>query len=193
MRERQAAQLAAALILRAGRAVGVRKLMKLMYLAETEAMKRSGFPIAFDDIYAMRQGMVLSRTLDLMKHKAGTVTNGEWNRHIARPSYRGVDVQRGITEASLDGLSSNDIEVIDSVWNAHGSKNVDELVHVVHHGLGEWIEHWGDRSRKSGAVKVSYAKLYESVVGMSKVDAADVAEEVAYFKAMGDSGERATI
>ena len=193
MRERQAAQMAAAFILRAGRAVGVVRLMKLVYLAEREAMKRSVFPIAFDDIYAMREGMALSRTFDLMTRKSGTTTNGEWNQHIAPPSSQGISVRRGVTEKSLDGLSRNDIEVIDWVWGNYGEKSRDELVHEVHHRLDEWVEHWENWTRKSSAVKIPYATLYETVVGMSASDAADVAEEITYFQAMGDSGMRETI
>ena len=188
MRERQAAQLAAAFILRARRPVGVVRLVKLMYLAEREAMRRSVFPIVFDDIYAMRMGMALSRSFDLMKREPGTPTNGEWERHIAPPSHRGIDVCRGVTDRSLDSLSPDDIKVIDYVWEHHGSKSYDELVHEVHHGFPEWTQHWEADDRRTSAVKVPYEQLYETLCGMNKADADDAASEVAYFQSMDESG-----
>ena len=187
MRERQAAQLAAAFVLRARRPVGVVKLVKLMYLVEREAMRRSVFPIVFDDIYAMRMGMALSRTFNLMKRKAGTPTNGEWERHIAPPSHRGIDVRRGVTDRSLDSLSPDDIEVIDYVWEHYGNKSRDELVHGVHHGFAEWIQHWEAQDRRTSAVKIPYEQLYETLCGMNTIDAADAASEVAYFQSMDES------
>ena len=91
MRERLAAQVAAALILRAGRAVGALRLMKLMYLVEREAMKRHVRPIVFDDIFAMPNGMALSRTYDLM---------------IQEPVRRQMASGHGTSSARLTGSSS---------------------------------------------------------------------------------------
>lgn len=185
MRERQAAQMAAAFILQAGRAVGKLRLVKLMYLAERESMRRSVFPIAFDDIYAMRWGMALSRTFDLMIGKEGTPTDGEWDRHIVRTN-RGLDVRRGVSARTLGGLSRDDIEVIDTVWAEYGKLSSDALIHEVHHGLAEWHDHWSPRSRKREAIRVPYETLYRTAFGMDDADAAEAAEEVAYFQAMGD-------
>ena len=59
MRKRQAAQLATAFILKAGKPVGVVRLMKLMYLAEREAIRRAGLPMVFDEVCdAGRHGAV---------------------------------------------------------------------------------------------------------------------------------------
>ena len=183
MRERQAAQVAAALILRAGRAVGKFRLMKLMYLVEREAIKRHGFPVVFDDIYAMQNGMALSRTYDLMIQKPGTPTNGEWARYIERSSS-GLITRRHVSTESLDDLTPNDVAVVDDVWRAHGRTSKDELIHTVHHQLDEWTTHWHDANRKKGAVLVPYAKVYQVLLGLNDEEAADAANEVAYFRAV---------
>lgn len=193
MRELQAAQVAAAFILRAGRPVGALKLTKLMYLAEREAIQRFVYPIVCDDIYAMQRGMALSRTFDLMKRKPGTQTNGEWARLIGAPSRQGLGVRRGVTEDSLDGLSANDIDVIDNVWRTHGEKNNDELVHEVHHGLEEWTTHWYDENRRSSAVPVPYESLFRLLRGLPEDQAAEVAAEVTYIQSLADLGERREI
>ena len=165
MQERQAAQLSAAFILKAGRAVGLVRLLKLVYLAEREAMRRSGFPMVMDEIYAMQAGMVLSRTFDLMKGKAGTPTTGEWAEYIARPSSRGVNVRKGVRWGLLDAMGPDDFDIVEEVWARHGSKTKDELVHEVHHKLEEWVEFWGNPARRSGAVRVPYDRLFAIIHG----------------------------
>ena len=187
MDERKASHLAAAFILRTGRPVGILKLMKLMYLADREAMQRFVFPITFDGIYAMQQGMMLSRTYDLMIRKLGTKTNGEWDQLIAPPRpYQSVDVRPKVREDDLDSLSRNDLEVIEHVWGTYGQMSQDELVHDVHHHLDEWIAHWNDESRKSSAVPVSYAILCETLGELSKDDALEAAEEITYFQRVSE-------
>ena len=188
MRERQAAQLAAAFILRAGRPLGALKLMKLMYLAEREAMSRFVFPIVFDDIFALQRGMALSRTFKLLQREPGTPTNGEWDLFIGPTSHRGIPVRHPTNHDSLDSLSRNDIEVIDYVWGTYGKRSQDALIHEVHHALPEWVDSWEDPSRKSSAVPMSYERLFQTLRGMNAADAVDAAAEVAYFKAMGQSG-----
>ncbi|MCY4214238.1 MAG: Panacea domain-containing protein [Gammaproteobacteria bacterium] len=193
MRELQAAQVAAAFILRAGRPVGILKLTKLMYLAEREAVQRFVYPIVCDDIYAMQRGMALSRTFDLMKQKVGTRTNGEWARYIEARPHQGIGVRRGVTEDSLDGLSADDIDVIDSVWRTYGGKSNDELIHEVHHGLEEWTAHWHDENRRSSAVPVSYESLFQLLCDMPEDQASEMAAEVAYFQSLADLGEEREI
>ena len=188
MREKQAAQMAAAFIIRAGRPLGKIRLLKLMYLAERESMVRPGFPIVCDNIYAMREGMGLSRTYDLMIGKEGTPTDGEWTKHIARTSL-GLNVCQGVNDEALDGLSQNDIEVVDKVWAQYGHLDRDALVHEVHQ-LKEWKEHWEDPARRRQSVQVPYETLYRTVVGLDATDAVDAAGEVAYFQAMGDAKQR---
>lgn len=192
MRERLAAQVAAALILRAGRAVGKFRLMKLMYLVEREAMRRHVFPIVFDDIYAMQNGMALSRTYDLISQKPGTPTNGEWATYIERSS-RGIIVRRHVSHESLDDLTPNDVSVIDDVWRTHGCKSQDELIHEVHHALAEWTAHWNDADRRRGAVLVPYTEMYRVLLGLDDEEAADAANEVAYFRTVGEPAKSAAL
>ena len=188
MREKQAAQVAAALILREGRPIGALKLTKLMYMVERESIQQSAFPIIFDDIFAMQRGMALSRTYNLMIQKSGTPTTGEWNQHIVR-TPRGLHVQRGVSEKRLGGLSRKDVSIIDQVWQRYGYMSLDKLVLEIHHKLDEWLEYWEDDGRRRSAIKLPYAHLVERLRGLSSADAVYVAQEIDYFQAISDSGE----
>ncbi len=160
MSERLATQMAVAFIAKANRPVGRLRLLKLMYLAEREAMRRFLRPIIGDRILAMREGMALSDTARLARGKGEA--DGEWNRHIVR-NAQGLGIRKGMSGRPLDCLGSDDLEVIQSVWHRYGDKSQDELVHGVHHKLPEWIEHRYDDDRGPQAVPVSYETLYRTI------------------------------
>lgn len=189
VRERQSAQLAAAFVLKAGRPLGLVKLMKLMYLAERESVKRFVFPIVFDDIHAMEAGMVLSLTLDLMEGKPGAPTTGEWEEFVAPPVRRRINVRRSVGWSSLDGLSPSDLQIVDDVWTTHGAKSRDELVHDVHHKLGEWTTPWHHPGRRRRSVLVPYNELLKEIRGDAGSDADDLAAAVKHFRTARNSME----
>lgn len=173
--ERLATQMAVAFIAKANRPVGWLKLVKLMYLAEREAMRRFLLPIIGDDIFAMRHGMASSNTARLAQGKGEAY--GEWSQHIVRTA-QGLGIRKGVSTESLDCLSEDDLGVIQSVWDDYGDKNQDELVHVVHHRLPEWIEHWGNvADRKTHAVPVPHETLYRTFSKVTEADARYLAEE----------------
>lgn len=176
MSERLATQMAVAFIAKANRPVGRLKLVKLMYLAEREAMRRFLLPIIGDQIFAMRQGMVVSITARLVRGEGEDY--GEWNQHIVGTA-RGLGIRKGVSVEQLDCLSEDDLGVIQSVWDRYGSKSQDELVHVVHHRLLEWIEHWDNvADRKTHAVPVPYETLYMTICeGLNEADARYLAED----------------
>ncbi len=175
MRERLAAQMAVALIAKANRPIGRLKLLKLMYLAEREAMRRFLLPIIGDDIFAMRQGMALSKAARLARGK-GEV-DGDWNQHIARTA-QGLGIRKGVAPRSLDRLSEDDLGVIHKVWKSYGRMTQDELVHAVHHQLPEYKQHWDDDAHRTPAVPVPYEALYRTVCkGVTKADARYLAED----------------
>ena len=171
--ERLAAHVAVAFIAKAKRPIGKLKLGKLLYLAEREAMRRFLLPIIGDDVFAMREGMALSKTVDLVS--GNSEADGEWNKRIVRTA-QGLGVRKGVSLASLD-LSEDDLDVIESVWERYGHKSKDELVNTIHHELPEWIEHWNDTDHKSHAVPVPYETLYRMVCGVNDGDARYLAED----------------
>ena len=176
MRERQAAQMAVAFMHRADTAIGKLRLVKLMYLAEREAMRRFLLPIVEDDICAMQRGMGLSETWRLARGRGSAKSTGEWDRHIVQTAH-GLNIRKGVSGRPPDGLSDDDLHVIQQVWDDYGAMNQDELVHDVHHKLPEWIEHWNAEGRKSLSVNVPYSKLYQSICGTDETEAHYLVEE----------------
>ena len=175
MNERLATQMAVAFITKANGPVGRLRLIKLMYLAEREAMRRFLLPIIGDQIFAMRHGMALSNTARLARGKGEA--DGEWNQHIVRTT-QGLGTRRGVSAGSLGDPSKDDLGVIQRVWERYGDKSQDELVHDVHHKLPEWIDHWDNDDRKTHAVPVTYETLYRTICeGVNEADARYLAED----------------
>lgn len=170
MRERQAAQMAVAFIRRAGGTIGKLRLVKLMYLAEREAMLRFLLPIVEDDVCAMQRGMGLSATWRFAGGGDSPTPTGDWGSHVVQTA-RGLSVRKGVSVHSLDGLSDEDLRVIQQVWDDYGAMGQDELVHEVHHKLPEWIKHWHAEARRNGSVAVPYSDLYQTICGVDETEA----------------------
>ena len=161
---------------KANRAIGQLRLAKLMYLAEREAIRRFLLPIVEDETHAREKGMVLSRTWDLAQGRHSAQSTGDWDAHIVQTAH-GLNVRKGVSVGSLDSLSDDDLEVIQRVWDDYGTMKQDDLVHEVHHKLPEWTDHWNTPDRKRGSVRVSYAKLYQTICGVDETEARFLTEE----------------
>ena len=80
--ERRVAQMAAYLLDHARTRMKYLKLMKLLYLADRESMKRHGHPISGDRYVSMDHGPVLSNTLNLINGAVKFQEHG-WDYWIA--------------------------------------------------------------------------------------------------------------
>ncbi|MCY4011987.1 MAG: DUF433 domain-containing protein [Gammaproteobacteria bacterium] len=176
MRERQAAQMAVAFIRKANAPIGKLRLVKLMYLAEREAMLRYLLPIVEDDVCAMQRGMALSATWRLARGARSPMPTGDWGGHIVQTD-RGLSVRKGVSVQSLDGLSDDDLHVIQQVWDDYGAMSQDELVHDVHHKLPEWDVYWNAKGRRSGSVTIPYSDLYQTICGVDEAEARFLTEQ----------------
>src|SRR3989304_7235844 len=83
--EAKATQAAAMLLKMRGGTMSYMKLLKLLYLADREALLRWGRPISTDVYVSMDHGPVLSKTLDMINE--GPDTGGRiWAEYISSSS-----------------------------------------------------------------------------------------------------------
>ncbi|SFL76329.1 Panacea domain-containing protein [Rugamonas rubra] len=134
-KERKAAQMAAALLSKAGGSLNVLKLTKLLYLVEREAMKLHGFQISDDNMVSMPKGPVLSQTLDLTN---GARESPAWEHFVEDRESHEVRLKRAVSRADLSGISDAELEVLDAVWREFGNKDQWQLVEFTHDQCGEW-------------------------------------------------------
>lgn len=144
--EKRAAQTAAFFIHHAGGTIEILKLMKLMYLAEREALARYGESITGDVLVSMKHGPVLSKTLD---HINGFIDSedGGWESWISARAGHQLGLQPAHDPVDeLTQLSDADTEILDFIWDKFGKYSKYKLRDITHKICPEW-EDPGDTSQ----------------------------------------------
>lgn len=153
--ERKAAHAAAYFLHKAGGALPVLKLVKLLYLAERTSLKRYGETITGDQFVSMPHGPVLSMTYD---HVNGNLPSkdGGWQTWISDRA----DHMVGLRDASmvrspeddLVALSDTDLECLQNVWDEFGHWDKYKLRDYTH---SEACPEWEDPMGTSRPIPVS--------------------------------------
>ena len=144
------------------------KLIKLLYLADREALLRWGRPISTDRYVSMDRGPVLSRLLDLATDGDDPGAPSIWASSIRAPGNYEVELK---AEAGDDELSEAEIHLLDAIFAEHGRKNRWELVKLTY-ALPEWIDPRG------GAIAITYRDILKAG-GKSELEIAAIEEELA--------------
>lgn len=139
---RKAAQTVAYLAIKnRRRPLNILKAVKLVYLADRESVRLSGFPIQDEPHYSMPHGPVNSTTY---RHIRGEVPPDEvngWNDFLTdRNNHKVGLANQDIDPHDLDELSDADIAVLDVVWSRFGHMDEWQLVEWTHdpHNVPEW-------------------------------------------------------
>ncbi len=138
--EQKATAVAAYFLQQAGGQEFYLKLMKLMYLAEREAIRRSNCSITFDRFVSMDHGPVLSRTLDLITPREEIDPARVWREYISLPEAFKVRLIAPFSSEKV--LSRLEMAIASDVWQEFGSWDRWELVKHTH-GLPEWHDPQG--------------------------------------------------
>jgi uncharacterized phage-associated protein len=150
--ERKATQAAACLLQLRGGKMSYMKLIKLLYLADREALLRWGRPITTDRYVSMNRGPVLSGVLDLATDGEDPNSPSIWANHIGEPANYEVQLK---SDAGQDELSEVEIELLKKVFQEHGNKNRWELVELTHK-LPEW------KNPQGSAIPIAYRDILKA-------------------------------
>jgi len=131
--EAKTAQAAAHLLMRHGGKLPHTRLIKLLYLADRQALLETGMTITGDKMVSMDRGPVLSNVYDLIKGKA----SGEpWSRLLASSGHWILSLRE--EEPPTDELSSYELCVLDNVDERFGDMDLKLLIPYLHQACGEW-------------------------------------------------------
>lgn len=111
------------------------KLMKLMYLAEREAIRLRNAGITGDQFFSMKNGPILSQTLDRMSPREQIDPANVWREHINLPSQWLVGLAKPFNIGQE--LSKRELKIIADVWAQYGHLSKWELVEITHQ-FSEW-------------------------------------------------------
>jgi uncharacterized phage-associated protein len=132
--EAKATQAAAFILKLRGGQMHYLKLIKLLYLADREALIRWGIPITTDRYVSMDHGPVLSNVFNLITEEAPKPT---WSRFISAPL--GEYEVRLLQEAPTDRLSRAEERLLHEIYEEYGYRNRWDIVNNVMHKLPEWV------------------------------------------------------
>ena len=132
---RKAVQAAAVLLkCKPNRRMKYYHLLKLLYMADRQSLKETGFPIIGDRAVAMDEGPLHSTIYDFIK--AGRVKSQEWDRHIAKEGYFVSLAQ----DPGIDELCSYEVKKLQEIAASLAGQNPHEARKVVH-GYQEFVAH----------------------------------------------------
>jgi len=135
--QRKVAQMAACLLDHGKGSMSYLKLMKLLYLADRESMKRHGEPISGDRYVSMDHGPVLSQTLNLINGGV-EFEEGGWNHWIKGKAGYEVSLRRKASRDVLDELSDAELDVLDAIYAKFGKMDKWKLRDYTHRYCPEW-------------------------------------------------------
>lgn len=165
--ERKATQAAGLLLQLRGGKMSYMKLIKLLYLADREALLQWGRPITTDRYVSMNRGPVLSRILDLATDGEDPGAPSIWANHIGEPSGYEVRLQ---SDAGRDELSDAEVELLHKIFQAYGNKSRWEMVDLTH-TLPEW------KNPQGGAIPITYRDILKAG-GKTELEIAAIEDEL---------------
>jgi uncharacterized phage-associated protein len=108
------------------------KLLKLLYLADREALQEWGIPISHDNYVSMDHGPVLSQTYNLIRDGASEF----WSEHIS-PPFGDWEIELKGPPPARRKLSRAEDALLRRIYEAHGHSNRWRLIDYVH-TFPEW-------------------------------------------------------
>lgn len=171
--ERKAAEAAAFLIHLHGGEMNYMLLVKLLYAAERESLRRFNRPIVGDKYVAMRHGPVVSRIYDLIKERT---MYRAWEMLFDRPSP--TTIRLLTDEPSIRALSPADIEMLKSAVAKYPNMDQFAVRDSMHREFREWSDP-GDTSIEISVEQILHV-IDKSRSEMDRVRELD--EEKRYFK-----------
>jgi uncharacterized phage-associated protein len=166
--ERKATQAAAHLLHLRGGSMSYLKLIKLLYLADREALLLWGRAISTDRYVSMDRGPVLSRVFELVTDGDDPDAPSIWAASISPPKNYEVELK---SDPGDDELSAAETQLLDGVFARYGKMSRWDLVKFTH-ALPEWIDPSGS------AIAITDRDILKAG-GKSDLEIAAIEEELA--------------
>lgn len=170
---KKAAQLIAALILKAGgETINLLKAVKLVYLIDRESIRRYGFPVLDEPRVSMPRGPVNSTTYSHINGEYDLEACG-WSEILQdRANHKIALAHQGVAFDDLDELSDADLECVEAVWAQFGHMSQWDLVDWTHNPKN--IPEWEDPN--GGSTVIPLQRILHSVGVENAEDFADVSK-----------------
>lgn len=133
--EAKATQAAAFLLKENGGEMNYMKLIKLLYIADREALLMWERPITGDSYFSMNKGPILSEVLDKITSGEMPTVESYWHKFISAPANYNVNLKQ---EPDFDELSKRESELLLNTFKKYKQHNQWAMVDICHQILPEW-------------------------------------------------------
>jgi uncharacterized phage-associated protein len=174
--ERKSTQLAAQFLSLAGRKMKYIRLIKLLYIADREALGKWLYPLTGDTYYSLRHGPVVSTIYDLVTQDPEFSEPTFWGNHIKTSGY---DVLLR-HDPSTDALAPAEITLVHNVHEEYKDIDTWNLVKKTHEEFPEWEDPGLSR------IPITYEAILKAM-GMDEDGARERASEIEdhnYFRSV---------
>ncbi len=144
------------------------KLIKLLYLADREALIKWDITITKDSYSSLDNGIVLSNLYDLIKDKGIHENQCLWNTYFITEGYN----LKSIIKDNLpeDELSDREKDLLKEISKKYEPYDWKYLVYTVHHSLPEWKDPHGS------SIPLSVNEILEKI-GRTQKEIQDIEKE----------------
>ena len=168
---RKAAEAANLLLLRSGGRRNYMDLVKLLCLADREALIRFESPITGDRVAALPHGLILSRILNLIRFGPADEEDAPWFDVISAPEGYSV---RSLQIIENEELSSAEEKLLDEVFERYGKMDWRQLSRLTH-SLPEWTDPGG------GSIPISPEQILK-LAGKQPDEIARIGSEIRAYE-----------
>lgn len=167
--QKKATQIAAYFIEKTGGVLPYISVVKMVYLAEREALKRWQTPLTFDLYYSLPHGPIVSNTMDLASSDPD-LEDDYWHTIISGPNGYDIGLKNANIPTPKDALSRAEIKMLDELHEKFGHMDKWQLRDFTHE-LPEYTE------LKSGRESISYEDILQAV-GFVETTAKEVSQGI---------------
>jgi hypothetical protein len=146
-------------------------LIKLLYLADRQALQEWSRSISTDKYVSMKDGIVLSRILDHIKRNDNEV----WSSHIQKKGYL-VSIKKPFEKYSK--LSKADKEVMKQIYEQYKEMDSWSLIEEVIHKLPEWDSSVVENNTQK---PISLLTVFSSL-NFPEQEVREIIEDIKYLK-----------
>lgn len=130
-------------------------LIKLLYLADREALKENERPITGDHYVSMKYGPVLSRVRNLITEEEAV--RDYWGQYISAPSEYEISLSQ---DPGDDELCQAEEDILDKVYEQYGKIDRFKLAEITHEICEEWQ---APTEEGPGATPIRIEKILQAV------------------------------
>jgi uncharacterized phage-associated protein len=153
------------------------KLIKLLYLADREALSLWERPLTGDSYVSMDNGPVLSNVLDKINYGKTPSAKSYWHKYISNPSSYNVSLKQ---EPEFDELNKQERELLTAIFKEYKTFDQWEMVDICHKILQEW------QNPKGTSIPIRIEDIFKAL-NKTEMETITTEEEVAnlnYIKAV---------